>query len=170
MLRLIESVEEHFDYLGELLAKKKLQIISYFDAEFQKYLQEHRDYDSELRRRAQWLAQHAQLDPNRLPTIEDVDHLAAQLKKAAAEDAKAEKKVTRLLMGKDKLRIDRLWSEEHLEKVLLEIERIPYRMEPKTEKRRKRVTTENAHEQTVGFAKSNSNSRFPSGRKPQTPT
>lgn len=40
-----------------MLSKKKLQIIQYYDSEFQKYLIEHRNYDAELRERAEWLKQ-----------------------------------------------------------------------------------------------------------------
>ena len=45
-------------------------------------------------------------------------------------------------MGKDKIKIEKLWSEENLEKVLFEIEHISFRIEGgKIEKRKKRVTT-----------------------------
>lgn len=59
--------------------------------------------------------------------------------------------------------------------MLYEIEHISYKMgtnQGKSEKRKKRVTTENAMEQHsnhVPFIKSNSNSRLPSGRKHITP-
>jgi hypothetical protein len=49
---LIESIESHFEYIADILMKKKLQIIQYYDLEFQKFLQEHRDYDSELKERS----------------------------------------------------------------------------------------------------------------------
>ena len=32
-----------------MLSKKKLQIIQHYDSEFQKYLQEHRNYDAEMK-------------------------------------------------------------------------------------------------------------------------
>jgi hypothetical protein len=38
VLRLIEGIESHFDYICEMLEKKKLQIIQYYDQEFQQYL------------------------------------------------------------------------------------------------------------------------------------
>ena len=47
--KLIEGIEKHFDYIAEMLLKKKLQIVQYYDTEFQKYLQNHRDYDSDLK-------------------------------------------------------------------------------------------------------------------------
>jgi hypothetical protein len=77
-------------------------------------------------------------------------------------------------MGKDKIRTEKLWSEENLERVLFEIENVPFRIEEKAknDKRKKRITTENANEHlnTLGNVKSSSNSRFPSSRKPQTPS
>lgn len=45
-------------------------------------------------------------------------------------------------MGKDKIKVDKLWTEENIEKVLLQIENIQFRMDTgKVEKRKKRVTT-----------------------------
>jgi len=55
--------------------------------------------------RAVWLRTYLNQDNVRLPTIEDIDALASHIKKASAQDAKQEKKVTKLLMGKDKIRI-----------------------------------------------------------------
>jgi hypothetical protein len=79
-----------------------------------------------------------------------------------------------MLMGKDKIRTEKLWSEENLERVLFEIENIPYHIEerPRNDKRKKRITTENAndHVHTITSVKSNSNSRFPSSRKPHPHT
>jgi hypothetical protein len=78
-------------------------------------------------------------------TIEEIESLSSQIRKASFEDGKTEKKITKVLMGKDKIKIEKLWSEENLERLLLEIENIPFRMEGgKMEKRKKRVTTENA--------------------------
>lgn len=91
------------------------------------------------------------------------------------EDSKTEKKLTKVVMGKDKIKVEKMWSEEHLEKVLYEIEHIVFRMDAgggKVEKRKKRVTTENTNDHqnnTVGFVKSSSNSRLPSGRKHISP-
>ena len=62
MLRLIEGIEAHFDYISEMLAKKKLQIIQYYDQEFQNYLQEHRNYDQEMKERVEWLQHYTQLE------------------------------------------------------------------------------------------------------------
>ena len=42
---MIEGIESHFDYISEMLARKKLQIIQYYDEQFQQYLKEHRQYD-----------------------------------------------------------------------------------------------------------------------------
>jgi hypothetical protein len=84
-----------------------------------------------------------------------------------------EKSITKMLMGKDKIRTEKLWSEEHLEKVLYEIEHIPFIIEEKSSslKRKKRMPTENVNERlTVANVKSSSNSRFPSGRKPHLQT
>jgi len=70
VLRLIESIEDHFDYITDLLAKKKLQIIQYYDTEFQKYLQDHRDYDADMKGRAQWLKTYTlQDDITKISTI-----------------------------------------------------------------------------------------------------
>ena len=83
-----------------------------------------------------------------------------------------EKKITKMLMGKDKIRIQKLWSEENMEKILYEIEHIPFKLEEKgkIQKGKKRVTTENALEAThnpnnLKLIKSSNNSRFSSGRK-----
>lgn len=172
---MIEAIESHFDYIAEMLSKKKLQIIQYYDQEFQRYLEEHRQYDQEMRNRMDWLRDYSFEEDARLATIEEIDQLSAQIKKATAEDAKTEKRLTRMLMGKDKIRTEKLWSEENLEKVLFEIENIPFRADekPRNDKRKKRITTENAndhHTHTIANVKSNSNSRFPSSRKPQTPS
>ena len=42
---MIEGIESHFDYISEMLTNKKLQIIQYYDEQFQQYLEEHRQYD-----------------------------------------------------------------------------------------------------------------------------
>jgi serine phosphatase RsbU (regulator of sigma subunit) len=102
---LIESIEEHFEYIGQLLTKKKLQIIQYYDTEFQQYLEEHHDYDKDMQDRADWLRTYLTQDSIRLCTIEEIDAVGGHIKKASAQDAKQEKKVTKLLMGKDKIRI-----------------------------------------------------------------
>lgn len=52
---MIEGIESHFEYIMDMLVKKKLQIIQYYDSEFQNYLQEHRSYDAELKERAEWI-------------------------------------------------------------------------------------------------------------------
>ena len=121
VLRLIESIEGHFDYMIDLLVKKKLQIIQYYDLEFQNYLQEHRNYDADMEQRATWLKQHTPESMHSITTIEELDKLSSELKKAGTHDSKLEKKVTRMLMGKEKIRVDRLWSEENLERVLYEV-------------------------------------------------
>jgi hypothetical protein len=41
----------------------------------------------------------------KIGTIEEVDRLSSTLKRSNAEDAKAEKKMTRMLMGKDRIRV-----------------------------------------------------------------
>jgi hypothetical protein len=48
-------------------------------------------------------------------------------------------------MGKDKIKVENLWSEENIERVLLEVENIQFKVDwEKQEKRKKRMTTENA--------------------------
>ena len=48
-------------------------------------------------------------------------------------------------MGKDKIKVESMWNQEALEKLLYEIQNISYKTGPKkVEKRKKRVTTENA--------------------------
>lgn len=48
-------------------------------------------------------------------------------------------------MGKDKIKVQKLWTEQNIEKVLLQIENIQFRMDMgKNEKRKKRFTTQNA--------------------------
>jgi hypothetical protein len=42
-----------------MLNKKKLQIIEFYDQEFQKYLQEHRNYDTDIKKRIDWLKQYS---------------------------------------------------------------------------------------------------------------
>jgi hypothetical protein len=54
----------------------------------------------------QWLKAYTlEDDLTRLGTIEDIDHLSALIKKSSSDDSKMEKKITKLLMGKDKIRI-----------------------------------------------------------------
>jgi hypothetical protein len=64
-----------------------------------------------MQERVEWLRTYLKQDGVRLPTIEDIDALASLIKKTSATDAKQEKKVTKLLMGKDKIRIEKMWSE-----------------------------------------------------------
>lgn len=61
--------------------------------------------------RAEWLRSYLTQDSLRLCTIEEIDAVGDHIKKASAQDAKQEKKVTKLLMGKDKIRIEKMWSE-----------------------------------------------------------
>lgn len=105
-----------------MLTKKKLQIIQYYDSEFQKYLIEHRNYDAELRERAEWLRQvTSEEEIVKLATVEEIESLGGRIKKAALEYIKIEKKLTKIIMGKDKIKIEKMWSEENLEKILFEI-------------------------------------------------
>lgn len=46
-------------------------------------------------------------------TIEEIDNLMQVIDRQASE-SKAEKKVAKVLLGKDKFRSDKLWSEENL--------------------------------------------------------
>lgn len=78
---MIEGIESHFEYITEMLTKKKLQIIQYYDETFQSFLQQHRAYDQEMRGKLEWLANLAP-DEERLATIEEIDQLSAQLKKS----------------------------------------------------------------------------------------
>jgi hypothetical protein len=133
-------------------------------------------YEAELKERALWISQYTESSEiEKIASIEEIEALSAQIRKAAQEDAKTEKKLAKVVMGKDRIKTEKMWSEEHLEKVLYEIEHISFKMESgsKVEKRKKRVTTENANNDlqnnTVGFVKSSSNSRLPSGRKHITP-
>jgi hypothetical protein len=41
----------------------------------------------------------------KIGTIEEVDQLSSTIKRSNAEDAKVEKKMTKMLMGKDKIRV-----------------------------------------------------------------
>lgn len=86
-----------------------------------------------------------------------------------------------MTFGDEKVKIHQLWSEEKLEKVLYEIENINYRLRSRSSEKpyaskKKRVATEVSDPQKVspffsgvknsgGMAKSNSNSRFNTGRK-----
>lgn len=61
--------------------------------------------------REEWLKNYTLTnDIAKLNTIEEIDSLAGQIKRATTEDVKMEKKITKMLMGKDKIRIDKLWS------------------------------------------------------------
>ena len=79
----------------------------------------------------------------KISTIEEIDFLSTDIKRADQEDSKVEKKITKMLMGKDKIRIEKLWSQQNLQKILYEIEHIPFKLEEKAkgEKGKKRVTT-----------------------------
>lgn len=88
-----------------MLAKKKLQIIQFYDQEFQRYLEEHRNFDQEMKQRTDWLRLYTLEDGPKLHTIEEIDQLSAAIKKYSLDDGKIEKKITKLLMGKDKIRI-----------------------------------------------------------------
>lgn len=72
---MIEAIESHFDYIAEMLAKKKLQIIQHYDQQFQQYLEEHRHYDQQMRARIDWLSNY-QHNPAPLATIEQIDLLS----------------------------------------------------------------------------------------------
>jgi hypothetical protein len=42
--------------------------------------------------------------------------------------SKAELKISKLIAGKDKIKISSIWSEERMESILFEIENIPYKI------------------------------------------
>ena len=103
---MIQGIESSFAYISEMLAKKKLQIVQYYDAQFQKYLEEHRLYDAELKERINWITEYT--DPEQiqqLATIEEIESLSGQIKRAMQEDCKTEKKLARVVMGKDKIKV-----------------------------------------------------------------
>ncbi len=75
-----------------------------------------------------------------------------------------------MLIGKEKIKIDKMWNEEKLERVLFEIEKINYKNaeKAKNDRKIKRITTEVPDERNnlmSSMNKSSSNSRIPSGRK-----
>jgi hypothetical protein len=76
VLRLIESIESHFDYIVQSLEKKKVQIIQYYDSEFQRYMQEHEEYDRTMEEKAEWLRSFLKQESSLMNTIEDIDCLA----------------------------------------------------------------------------------------------
>jgi hypothetical protein len=72
-------------------------------------LQEHRDYDEEIKERIEWIRYYI-VNEVKLSTIEEIDSLDGQVKKAAERDNKTEKKITKILMGKDRIKIEKLWN------------------------------------------------------------
>lgn len=67
----------------------------------------------------------------RCTRIEELDKLASLIKKevpSAETMSKAELKISKLIAGKDKIKISSIWSEERMESILFEIENIPYKI------------------------------------------
>lgn len=174
ILRLIESIEGHFDYIAEMLSKKKVQIIQYYDGEFQKYLEDHRNYDREIEIQAEWIRSYRNAGSGaKLVTVEQIEEVGCRVKEMMEEDYRVEKRITKVLMGKERVKIEKLWNEENLEKVLFEIENIAFKIDGgKGDRKKKRVITEHVMElgATINGMKSSNNSRFPSGRKQVTPS